>query len=657
MIRTCTILVLLFTTISATIAQTPAPAPKAVQAFGKIDKADLELKECAFEKDANAMVLFEKGDVYFDDKFNVTIEVHKRIKIFNESGKKQADIRIPYYGGNRAEYVNGLQAETINLNDGKVEITKVDRKQIFTENVDKSKMAMVFSFPNVKPGSVIEFSYRKVNQATYGIPDWYFQSEIPVRYSEFNTSIPEFFYYRLQPRVYQAFQKNTTSSENRAIQGSSFSEDHKTFAMANVSSLNSEPYMRSFWDNVQSIHMQLESIKPTFGFTQQYSESWDKVTTNLLEDEDFGLQFKRKLVNEEAIISKAKSLKSDDAKIGYIFSEVKNAMKWDGTDRWYTMDGTAKAWDKKIGNSTEINLILYRLLAQSGVKAYPMVVSTRSNGRINPAYTNLTQFNRAVVFIPIDSTQNYVLDASDKYNSYRETPENLLYSHGFWVDKESKQHAMVFLDNPKPVRQAVFVNAEIKPDGTLNGTAQINSFSYNRHNAIEHYKTDGEKKYIDYLREDNNSLSINSLKLANMDLDSLPLTQSMNFNLELTGSDKDYIYFNPNLFTSLHSNPFLSENRNSDIDFGYLNQYNINGLYKIPAGYKSDALPKSLSIVMPDNSITFKRIVAEQDGVIAIRYSIDYKKVLFFKEDYSDLHAFYKKMHELLNEQVVLKKS
>ncbi len=61
-----------------------------------------------------------------------------------------------------------------------------------------------------------------------------------------------------------------------------------------------------------------------------------------------------------------------------------------------------------------------------------------------------------------------------------------------------------------------------------------------------------KKKYIDWLKSGNNDLKISSVKLENMDVDSLPLTQNINFNLDLTGSDGTYIYFKPNLFTSLH---------------------------------------------------------------------------------------------------------
>jgi hypothetical protein len=655
----------IFTSVLLMICAVASQAQKFTsegQAFGKIDKADLELKECEFEKDANSMVLFNKGELYYDDNLNIVIQHHKRIKIFNENGKKQADVRIEYYGGNRFEYITALQGQIYNLTDGKIETVKLDKKQIFTESIDKSRMAMVFSFPNVKSGSIIEYRYTQTINSLSDIPDWFFQEEIPIKYSELTTAIPEWFDFTTQQRHYRPFTKHQTQTESRSISSGSgtplmFSENKTQWAMANVQAMVKEPYMTSEVDNLQCLYFHLTSFRPPVGFTQSFSNTWAKVGGRLADDEDFGLQFKKKLLGENAIIDKAKTFKTDKEKIAYVFNEVKNTMKWNNVDRWYTNDGTSKAWEKKTGNSTEINLILYHLLKQSGVKAYPMVVSTREHGKVNPAYSFLYQFNRSVVYIPVDSTTNYVLDATGKYNCYLETPANLLGSHGFYIDKDANMHKLVYLTREAPVRRVVMVNADIKPEGIMDGTAQVSSFSYDRLSNLENYKTNGEKKFIEYLRDNNNSLSISSLKLDNLEEDSQPLTQNINFKQELTGSDKDYIYFNANLFSSLRNNPFLSENRVSDIDFGHCNSYNLTGMFKIPAGFKSDALPKSISLVMPDKSITCNRMVAEENGTIMIRYLIVYKKTLFFKDQYPEIHAFYKKMHELLNEQVVLKKS
>ncbi|SDR92638.1 protein of unknown function [Mucilaginibacter mallensis] len=629
--------------------------------YGKVSNEDLAMKACDFDKDANAEILIRKGDQYYDQNLNIIMDYHERIKIFNDEGKDKANIRIEYYSIDNYEYITGIQAETINMVDGKQEITKLDKKLIYKQTVDKYRSVITFTMPNVKAGSIIEYKYTFNTASAENIPTWYFQDNVPIRYGEYMTNIPEWFFFSTQTHMHSMYTKRTSTNgtgnitiDHSPISYTSAIEDR---VLVNEPALRDEPYMSSRNDNLECVLFNLTSFRPPYGFVQNFSETWAKVGEKLSANEDFGGQFKRKLTNEDAIIEKAKALKTDDEKIAYLFKEVQNDMKWNEEDDWYTNDGTCKAWDSKTGNSTEINLILYHLLKKSGVKALPMVVSTRKHGKVNPVFSYVYQFNRAVVYIPVDSTKSYILDASSKYNMYNEIPYNLLNSSGLYVNSDLKDYELVFLNKQAPVRTSIFITADIKPDGKVNGTAQLSSYSYGRIDGIKRYKTDGEKKYIDYLRDDDNNLKIASLKMDNMDVDTLPLMQSINFNLDLAGSDENYIYFNPNLFTSLHKNPFLSDTRTTDIDFGYLDNLTLNGMYKVPAGYKIDALPKNVSMTTPDNGITFRRFIAEQDGTIAVRYTISYKKSIYFKENYADFHEFFKKMYEMLNEQIVLKKS
>lgn len=653
--KTFTLFVLLFIAITTSFAQLQKIT------FGKVDLADLELKQCDFEKDANAMVLYDKGEAYFDERFNVIMERHTRIKIFNDNGKSEANIRIPYYAffsnNGARENITAIQAQTINEVNGKAEITKLDSKLIYNQVVDKVEKAIVFTFPNIKPGSVIEFKYRWQTSVYSDLPDWYFQTHIPVKYSEYSTEIPNWFYFKPRTKGHIPYAYNKSEQgDTKNIGQYSIITDKQTRVMTSVPSLVEEPFMRSKADNLACVLLELISVQAEGDFVHTVPNSWAKVGGALADDEDFGDQLKKKLKGEEEIIAKAKAMHSDDEKIAYIFNTVKNRMKWSGIDRWYTNDGTPKAWDKQTGNATEINIMIYHLLKSSGVKAYPMVVSTRDHGVVNAAYPFLSQFNRGVTYVPVDSTKYYILDASNKYNTFNEIPDNLLNSSGLYVSKEDKVFDIIFLSKSQPARQTIMVTAEIKPDGKMEGATEISSTSYFRQHCIEQYKKDGDEKYTASLKDNDNNLSIANLKVENIEVDTLPLSQTLNFKLALTGSDGDYIYFNPNLFSGLKNNLFLSETRATDIDFGHTSNYSINGSYKIPAGFKIDALPKSMTLVMPDQSLTFKRFVVEQDGVIIVRYVISCKKSIFFKEQYPEFHNFYKKMNEMLNEQIVLKK-
>lgn len=606
--------------------------------YGEIDKADLEMKSCDFEKDANAEVLFDDAFVTYHYS-TVVMERHKRIKIFNDHGKDEANIRIEFLGVHNDELIVDLQAQTINLTNGAIEYTNVDSKSIYTQNVDKETKAIIFTFPNVKSGSVIEYKYKKTTMYGYNYPDWFFQSSIPTRYSEFDASFIQDYRFTLFKKIYQPLFKDST------IVNTNKKSTRHIWAMTNIASYKQEPYMDFPDDYVQCVLSKIE----------HWNRTWITVGNWMLSDDDFGGQLNKPIANENEIIAKAAKLKTDEDKIKFLFDTVKRAMTWDKTNRWYCVDGIKKAWNKKTGNSAEINLILYRLLAQANVNTYLLALRTRGSGKLDFAYPTYNQLNKTVVYCQADSAKFYVLDASDKHNTYNNTPLDLIGLQALSLEAVSKKYQIQILGTGN-TRIVCLINGSISANGKLEGTTQISCSTYSRKKAIEAYHELGEKNYINDLQKDKNGLKITALKLDNLDIDSIPLIQTFEFKYDLTEPDGDYMYFNPNVLTGFGSNPFLSENRIANIDFRCLYSYSINGRYKIPTGYKADALPKPVIMQMPDKSISFKRNIAEQEGYLLVHYSIDYKRALYNNEEYPVIRDFYKKMYEMINEQVVLKK-
>jgi len=609
--------------------------------YGVVDTTDLKLASCEFEKDANAEVLFDHALISY--KYETIIMArHKRIKIFNDNGKDNANIRIEFYGAHRDETISDVEAETINLNNKTIEYTAVDKKQIYTETTDKSRKAIIFTFPNVKPGSVLEFKYTWSTPYPYNYPDWLFQADIPCRYSEFDAGFDHQFMFHYFRNVYQRMEKDTTIKLNND------NDIHHIWALSNIKSYKTEPFMDYPEDYLECILLKRYNVRQMWG--------WGRVGNDLLDDDDFGKQLTEKLSNENDIINKADSIPTNEGKIAYIFNTVKKSIKWNKDDYWFTIDGVKKAWNKKIGNSTEINLILYQLLRAANVKASLVALCTRDNGKIDSNYASAGKFNRTVVYWPIDSTNYYILDATSPYNTYNNVPIDLMGLQALLIDPTVRQSRLIDI-KVSSAREVIFVDGEINPDGLLEGNSQISSSAYSREKYLKKYNDLGEKKYVDEFQDKDKKLKIFSLKMDNIESDTLPLMQTFKFNYKAAEPDGDYLYFNPNVFTTFESNPFLSESRVSNIDFGCLYTYSINGRYKIPTGYRIDALPKSVNMQMPDKGITFRRILAEQDGLLVVRYIIDYKKTRYTKDEYPSIRDFYKKMYEMLNEQIVLKKS
>ena len=608
-------------------------------AFGDVDIADLQLTTCSFDKGANAMVLFSLGNIDYVDYSGLDMMVHKRLKIFNDKGRDLASIRLTYTNN---EEITDIRAETINLVNNKIQIIVLDPKLIYSQKLDKQYRAYIFTLPGIKPGSVIDLKYTWHTKLDVNYPPWLFQDLVPTRFSQFEANFRNAYSFNITKKTTLPLVIDTIF---RAAYGGPIK---RVWALNNIPAFRIEPYMSSIEDNFQGIY-----FKPrTMGAT------WLNIGIGMYFEPEFGGQLTIPIAGEDSIVTQAKKIKSENEKIAYIFNTVKNSMVWNHVDRWFTEAGTKKAWENKSGNSTEINLILYRLLKLAGVHPSLLVLNTREYGEIEIDNPGVSRLNKTVVKVPIDDLNFYVLDASGKFNTYNVTPYSLLNLNMLTIDPDGKYPAIIRVNTEGYSQNRVMITGEIKSGGTVEGNAEIISTNYLRANTLDIHDKLGDKKYIDdLLREGNNAIEITGHAFKNMENDTLPLQETFKFKQELTGSDDQYIYFNPNMFGSFGQNPFISEQRFSDIDFIYAKILSINGSFIMPKGYKTEALPKPLTIVMPDNSITFKRSVAQADGAIIMRYIINFTGTRYLRTQYPELREFYIKMYEMLNEQIVLKKN
>lgn len=489
---------------------------------------------------------------------------------------------------------------------------------------------------------MIEYHYTLVHAVASNFPAWYFQNEIPTRYSQFSTFFDSSLKFNALKKISKPFYIDTTLTQEHI------------WAMNNMPSSKKEAYMRAPDDARESIALLLTTVN-FGGQVTTLDDNWSSIGRRLANEKDYYKELDQRLEGESKLLSAAADLKTDDGKIAYLFNTVKNAIEWNGMESWGPKDGIKAAWKKKSGNSAEVNAILYHLLKRSGIKAYPMLVSTRENGLLEPQFTNVFQINGLVTFIPVDSIKCYVLDATNKYNTYNQIPFNLLNSYGLCLNKEADKYDMFFIEERLPARENFLMTAEIGTDGKMRGQGQIVSSMYNKSDEVKLFKTAGEEKFKQYLTGNDNNIIVSNLKMENMGVDTLPLKQSFDFTDDLNNSE-NYLFLNPDMFIPFHDNPFLSETRNAEIDFGYKGGRIINSRIKLPEGYKVESIPQNINIVAVDKTMRFQRSLELQDGYVTLHYEMSYKRSRYSTLEYADLREFFKKMLELLNEQIVLKK-
>ncbi|RYY28073.1 MAG: DUF3857 domain-containing protein [Chitinophagaceae bacterium] len=638
---------LLFTALVLCYSATHAQKEKDIPAFGKIDPSETALTECAFDKNAGAVVLFDVGK--FTTNFNGSnifsaTERHVRIKILTDKGLDEADIKIPYRSYKGEEDVKNLVAQTYNVGpDGKIVVSKVEKAVIYNKKINSRYSQDVFTFPDVKAGSIIEYKYTIKGS---WIQDWTFQRSIPVMLSRYMLEFPTEL--DIVSHQFGGYQVETKQS----LKGSS---NYHTHTVRNLPGFRDEPYITTASDYVQRMQSTITAITVN-GIRRSLLPTWPSVIKGLMEDEDFGVQLKRNIPRTADLDAALKGVDAPFVRMKLIHDYVRKNMEWNGYSSLWALDGVKSAWKDKKGTSGEINLILVNLLKDAGLNAQPVLVSTRSNGRVSTSVPDINQFDKVLAHVRIND-KVYVLDGTDKYTPSDLIPLDVMLTEGLVIGKLSSDDWgwEVLWDDKHKFNNLTIFSAEMKTDGTIAGAAKITSLGYARSATLPNLKQGTEKFVTQYLETPNPGFKFENFVLKNETVDSLPLIQEFKYSYAANEAG-NYRYFSANLFSGLEKNPFISEERFSDVFFGANQQYSIVGTITIPKGYVVEQLPKNTRMIMPDTSISVSRLNSITNNVLSTRIVLEFKRPLYSPDEYGYFMEFYKKLIALINEQYVVRK-
>jgi len=638
-------------------------AQKDMPAFGKIDKSDLNMKDCDFDKGADAVKLIDWGNLYYDrgvpdvSFLNTIYEKRVRIKILKESGLSYANAAIDYYDNNNEEKILKVDAYTYNLDEaGNVKATEVNKSSIYSKRINKFYSTMIIAFPEAKVGSVVEFKYKMERRTDMNLKDWLFQARIPTRYSEYQINVPVFYRFSVQPTVVDSIEvkedvKDGLITTNDGILTTQILK--KNFIMHNLIGIRDEPFMGSARDYQQRLEFQLSQVDYGDGRVRDLRKTWADVIKVLNDDPDFGKQLEWAPAAAQSIIDEAKRIPDIESRMKFIYNSVRKSMSWDGDESIYSFDGISKSFAAKSGSSGDINLLLVCLLNKADIATSPILFSTRENGLVNKFYPFLKQFNTVMAYVKLYN-QFFILDATDRVSGYKLVPESIVNTQGFIVEGEKGRWIDV-VDTKHKYKVMAAVHGEIDDAGVMKGECLVNCNDYARKQRCEEWLKNKDQFKAEYFTKPYTALKIEELTVNNVDADSLPLEQKVKFTSTLNSSG-NYKYFTANLFSDLDKNPFVADERIADIDFGFQQDYTIFGNYTIPEGYTFDALPENISMIMPDTSIIFTRTMQADENLLNVRMSLEFKRTFYPVSYYAEFKEFYKKLFAKLNEQIVIKK-
>ncbi|TGN29255.1 DUF3857 domain-containing protein [Empedobacter tilapiae] len=645
--------------------------------FGKISKQDFEKTKSTIQTDAPAEVLFADGN--YKVSFNTnqggveqTKKVFYRVIVFDKD-KTPDDIlkiEIPLYksSGSAQDKLITLKAVTYNLENGKIIEQKVEKKDIFLDKVHRFMDKQTFTFPNVKNGSILEYTYEIISPFYGNTDTWYFQQSIPVVASNFTMQNQEYFNYQQDLRGSFAPKISTNSKEdnytihnkresdiygrttqNSSIDNAKMKINTQTYTLANLPSYSREAYVLNPRNMLASIQFELASFVAPGRTSESFSTTWERIGKDLMDHEEFGRQLNGNNFLDETVNATIAGKSTNIEKAQAIFEYVKNNITWNDYLGQYTDKGIRKAFNEKSGNSADINLILTAMLRKAGLDANPIVLSTLQNGLINYSFPSRSKLNYVIVGAAIDN-EFYLMDATDKNAQINLLPLRAINDRGFMVnDKGVKE---IPLRNSVMTNNKISITADLKSDGTLDGTfsnIRDNYYYMFDKSEIENDPKAFEKEYIedynfeitDFKTQDNKQNNIrHQFKFDDIKVD-------------VAGNK---ILFNPFLFIANTKHNLNLDQRNYNIEFGAPTTNTNTIKIKIPEGYKVESLPTEKQFTMPDQAGGYAYKVIEKDGFIVAQA----QKVI----PYSTLPAqYYKPLKEFLtniinaeSQQVILVK-
>lgn len=631
--------------------------------WGDIDPADLAMTVYEPDSTAGAVVLMDFGRTTFDfggTDMRVNYFRYKQIKILQRSGFDQADISIPYYSYNGIQRVSGLKVQ-IFAPDGTKEELK--RKDIYDIQTNEYWNEIKFTLPNVQVGSVIEFQYDLSSEQFFRLEDWYFQDYIPVRWSELRVEIPEWYEY-LRLTQGRTLDINEQESQNRRVTmnnpyGGFYSGMAQFWmtrmVMKDVPAMVEEPYVAHLDDYRANIRFQLNAVEFPGSPRKPILHNWEVIAQDLREAPYFGKQYlsegpTRKIWKElESVVM---ALPSEQEKAKFLYQFVNSQIQWN--ERFdYTIDEDVdKCYEKKVGNSAEINLLFLALCRQAGINASPVLISTRDHGMHIPLYPIIDQFNHVLVLLEFQDGNQIFADLRNSLRPLGMVAISSLNSAGWLLRDKGQQWIVV---SSSPFEEKVMTNLTMDEDGNIEGKMQLSLVGYAGMRHRMHLASEEGFDWKELLQDKFPDIEVENVEYEKEKEIDQALKVSLDLRIEAAAVNAGALmYLSPFIYSQVAENPFSLEERSYPVDFPYAIKEMVVINLTLPESYRLEEVPEQISMAMPNNAGTYQHLVTANGNHLQLisKFSID--QTFYQSGDYPTLKNFFDMVAEKHQEPLVI---
>jgi hypothetical protein len=612
--------------------------------------------------DSPAVYLFNEEIV--NDKMHSHV-TYARIKILTEKGKEKfSEIEIPYEKGQSGETISNVEGRTIEPDGTIVPFTGKPFNKELVKSGDETVMAKVFSLPDIRVGSIIEYRYLLTYEGNYFMPPtWILQKSI--------------FVHRAHYHFVPTDTSNTITTTDSLGHENVVSHlvyfpllppgakvrsglDGFDLVIENIPAAPDEPYMLPISSFTYRLIFYYTPYPTQTEFWDAEAKYWSKAVNRFADPSD----------RIRAAVAKTVTPgDSDEQKLKKIYAAVMTLENTDFTRQHSKAENKAEGqknknaadiWDQKRGTGNELTLLFIAMARAAGMKAYAMAVTSRDQSLLNRGYLYWGQLTDEIAIVNVAGKEVY-FDPGERYCEYGK----LDWTHTQMLGYRQKEDGTELASAPPATyKDNVTVrNADVSlgPDGKLQGQIQIAMTGVQALRWRQKALLTDEQSTKTALENEVQGQVPDGVKVKmNRILSLTDSTMTLTVILDVSGNMGTVTgkrVFVPGSFFETKSQPiFASEKRENPVDLRYPSAVQDVVTLTMAPGLSVESLPKAITTVIPigaeyksqygDTANSFKQV-----RLLAVA------NTLFATKEYPQLREFYQNAATQDQQQVVLQRA
>ena len=643
-----------FLSISVCLAQNGGQSFR----IGKPEASLFQMEKYAKDSTAPAVIINDEFYVYYRISSSADIwqytTVNRRIKVLSDEGVKYADVAIHlYHPGSHTEAIDDLDACALNWENGKMVKSPLKKNLIFKEKVDNDITVTKFTIPNVKTGTVIDYTYTIRSSRLTDIPTHIFQYDIPVANAIAQYKVPDYLIFNvdLTNNIGIVVTKET-SSESYQLgyqMGNTRATMHENVITAtakNIPRVEKEPYVWNYRNYINKISLELYATQFPGDFYRKITSDWEAVN-DVLEHSKFTdhMWMSNPLKDEtSAAISGAAT---DEEKIRAILKLLHSKIKWN-EDYSLVSDSPKGALAKGSGNSAHINFLLNSMLKTAGFETQFLLMNPQPFTKmIKPTLDNINHF---VLQVKLSNGSLCYVDGTSIYGDINILPPEIMVDRAHLYGDNSFNYIDLSKLTKNNFRKTI--TGEITPGGEMELTVKetyknMEAFSENTTMT----KFTNEDEYLEKL-EDMLQSEITDYTFSQSNT---LVERSYKYKKTPEGTS-GYIYMNALFTPLLEENPFQATVRKFPIEFKFATTKQIAYSLQLPEGYTIEELPASIYAQAGKGGMNARFTINFRDNMLtgSLTYTMD--RLAYSSTEYAEIKRFFEVLVELSQKQIIIKR-